>query len=99
MTAKAEVSVDGNLTPGSEVSNRLSQGCVIVPSLFNLYFNLVISQWRKKCADLVKCGGKLDGERTRKPDKLKLSVFLFADDAAAAAARVAWRLLPPYWRG
>ena len=61
---------------------------MIAPSLFNLYFNLVISQLRKKCADfrvdvLYKCGGKLVGDRTRKPDKLKLSELLFADDAAA----------------
>ena len=32
---------------------------------------------------LYKCSGKLVGERTRKPDKLKLSELLFADDAAA----------------
>ena len=85
---KAEVTVDGNLTPDFEVCNGLRQGCVIAPSLFNLYFNLVISQWQKKCADfgvdiLYKCGGKLVGERTRKPDRLKISELLFADNAAA----------------
>ena len=85
---KAEVTVDGNLTPDFEVCNGLRQGCVIAPSLFNLYFNLVISQWQKKCADfgvdiLYKCGGKLIGERTWKPDRLKISEILFADDAAA----------------
>jgi len=58
-----EVTVDGNLTPDFEVHNGLRQGCVIAPSLFNLYFNLVISQWQKKCADfkvdiLYKCSGK-----------------------------------------
>ena len=84
---KAEVTVDGNLTPDFEVCNGLRQGCVIAPSLFNLYFNLVISQ-RQKCADfgvdiLYKCGGKLIGERTGKPDRLKFSELLFADDAAA----------------
>ena len=85
---KAEVTVDGNLTPDFEVCNGLRQGCVIAPSLFNLYFNLVISQWQNKCADfevdiLYKCSGKLIGERTRKPDRLKISELLFADDAAA----------------
>ena len=85
---KAEVTVEGNLTPYYEVCNGLRQGCVIAPSLFNLYFNLVISQWRRKCADfgvdiLYKCGGKLVGERTRKPGSLKVSELQFADDAAA----------------
>ena len=80
---KAEVTVDSYLTPDFEVCNGLKQGCVIAPSLFNLYFNLVISQWQKKCADfgvdiLYKCSGKLIGERTQKPDRLKISELLFA---------------------
>ena len=61
------------------------------PSLFNLYFNLVISQWQKKCADfgvdiLYKCGEMLVGETTWKPDKLKLFELFFADDAAAVCS-------------
>ena len=70
---KAEVTINGNLTPDFEVCNGLRQGCVIAPSHFNLYCNLVISQWQKKCAGfgvdiLYKCSGKLVGERTQKPD-------------------------------
>ena len=85
---KAEVTFIGNLTPEFEVCNGLRHGYVIALSLFNLCFNLVISQWQKKGADfgvntLYKCGGKLIGERTLKPDKLKISKLLFADDAAA----------------
>ena len=61
---------------------------MIALSLFNLYSNLVISQWWKKCADLgvdvlYKCSSKLVGGRTRKPNRLKLPKLLFADDAAA----------------
>ena len=87
---KAEVTVNGQLSPDFEVKNGLRQGCVVAPSLFNLYFNLVINQWQKKCADfgvdiLYKCSGKLVGERTRKPDRLKISELLFADDAAAVS--------------
>ena len=88
---KAEVTVDGNLTPDFEVCNGLRQGCVIAPSLFNLYFNLVISQ-RQKCADfgvdiLYKCGGKLIRERTRKPDRLKISKLLFHTAAIGTSSR------------
>ena len=69
---KVEVSVDGATTPVIEVNNGLRQGCTTAPSLFNLYFNLVIEQWRRRRQPfgtevLYKCGGKLVGERTRRP--------------------------------
>ena len=85
---KAEVTMDGQVALELEVCNGLRQGCVIAPALFNLYFNLVISQWREKCRYfgvdiLYKCGEKLIGERTRIPCCTKMSEFLFADDAAA----------------
>ena len=43
---KAEVTVDGQVAPEFEVRNGLRQGCVLASTLFNLYFNLVIGQWR-----------------------------------------------------
>ena len=84
---KVEVSVDGTTTPVIEVNNGLKQGCTIAPSLFNLYFNLVIEEWRRRCQPfgtevLYKCGGKLVGERTRRPSHVLVTELQFADDAA-----------------
>ena len=84
----AEVTVDGRVAPEFEVRNGLRQGCVIAPTLFNLYFALVVEQWRTKCREfgvdvLYKCGGKLVGERTRKPLNIRVTELLFADDAVA----------------
>ena len=48
---KAEVTVEGKVAPDFEVKNGLRQGCVMAPTLFNLYFNLVIRQWRERDAE------------------------------------------------
>ena len=37
--------MDGQTTPEFDVCNGLRQGCVIAPTLFNLYFALVMEQW------------------------------------------------------
>ena len=85
---KAEVTMDGQVALEFEVRNRLRQGCVLAQMLFNLYFNLVIGQWRERCMEigvnvLYKCGGKLVGERMRKPFIPRVSKLQFADDLAA----------------
>ena len=84
---KAEVTVNGATTDSIDVTNGLRQGCTIAPTLFNLYFNLVIAEWRRRCGCfgaevLYKCAGKLVGERTRRPLKTTVTELQFADDAA-----------------
>ena len=88
---RAEVTVDGQATPEFDVCNGLRQGCVIAPTLFNLYFALVMEQWRVRCGEFgvdVQYkyrggggGGKLVGERTRRPLTGKITELLFADGA------------------
>lgn len=82
---KAEVTVVDQVAPEFEVLNGLRQGCVLAPTVFNLYFNLVIGQWRERCLEfgvnvLYKCGGKLVEERMRKPFTARVSELQFADD-------------------
>ena len=32
-----------------EVKNDLRQGCVLAPTLFNMYFSAVVAYWRVRC--------------------------------------------------
>ena len=62
--------------------------CVCARARAHLYFNFVMEQWRKRSQPfgvevLYKYGGKLVGERTRRP--LKTTVQS-ADDAARAGS-------------
>ncbi len=71
----AEVTENGQVAPKFEVRNGLRQGCVIAPTLFNLYFTMAMEQWRIRCREfgvdvMYKCGGKLVDERTRRPLKV-----------------------------
>ena len=69
------------------VCNGLCQGCTIAPTLFILYFSFVIDKWLSQCQAAgvevqFKLGGKLVGERTRRPSSFVMSKCLFVDDAA-----------------
>ena len=50
-----------------EVRNGLHQGCTMAPTLFNLYFNAMVSVWRDQCDEvgipvLYKLGRRLVGD-------------------------------------
>ena len=83
----AIVTVCGEESSPFSVTNSLCQGCTIVPTLFILYLELVIQCWRSCCRAIgievqYRIGGKLVGERTRRPLSFTVSECLFADDAA-----------------
>ena len=55
-------------TDSIEVRNGLRQGCVLAPSLFNLYFSAMVAYWRDRCPQAgimvrYKHGRKLVGDR------------------------------------
>ena len=85
----AEVRIGNETTDLIEVSNGLRQGCVIAPTLFNLYFNAVIRDWENRCPQAgvcvkYKCGRRLVGDRTAKfpLSDLQVTESQFADDVA-----------------
>ena len=80
------VTVGGGRSEPFSVRNGLRQGCTIAP-LFILYFGVVIDRWLNRCQAAgvevqLKLGGRLVGERTKRPSSFALSECLFADDAA-----------------
>jgi len=87
---EASVRVGGTFTESFEVVLR--QGCTMAPTLFNLYFNAMVSVWHERCGEisvsvLYKFGRKLMGDRTAKSrlSRAQVSESQFADDLALCA--------------
>ena len=90
---KADVRVGDAPTDSFEVQNGLRQGCTLAPTLFNIYYSVVVSNWRDKChlAGVnvrFKHGRKLVGDRTAKSrlNLMKITESQFADDMVTYAA-------------
>ena len=67
----ARVRVKGELTDDIFVTNLLRQGCTLAPTLFTLYFSVVVDAWRSQCPEAgvnirYKIGHRLVGDRTAK---------------------------------
>ena len=89
---KADVRVGATSTDSIEVKNGLRQGCTLAPTLFNIYYSVVVSSWRDKCPLAgvnvrFKHGRKLVGDRTAKSrlNVVKITESQFADDTATYA--------------
>ena len=69
----------------------MRQGCVLAPTLFILFLNVVIWCWCQRCAQLgvrflYKCRSKLVGERIRASSTSWMTELSFANDAAVVAS-------------
>ena len=89
---RADVRVGTVSTESIEVKNGLRQGCTLAPTLFNIYYSVVVSSWRDKCPLAgvnvkFKHGRKVVGDRTAKShlNVAKLTKSQFADDTATYA--------------
>lgn len=85
----ARVKVGDLVTSDVEVNNGLRQGCVLAPTLFNIYFGAVVDHWRARCPQagvMVRymMGRKLVGDRTAKSrlEEVRITESQFADDVA-----------------
>ena len=86
---QAEVRIGDTTTDQIDVQNGLRQGCVLAPTLFNLYFNAVVKDWRCRCPEAgvcykFRCGRRLVGDRTAKAQLSDgiVTESQFADDEA-----------------
>ena len=89
---QAEVRVGSSLSESFEVRNGLRQGCILAPTLFNIYFSAVVASWRGNCTEagvevLYRHGRKLVGDRTAKSrlSVVRVTESQFADDVALYA--------------
>ena len=84
----SKVLVNGSVTEELEVNNGLRQGCTLAPTLFNLFINFVMKQFRNDCPEAGtillyrNANTKLVGSRRKIDGREKLVETQFADDAA-----------------
>ena len=86
---KAEVRVGEKKSGSIKVNNGLRQGCTLAPTLFNIYFSMVISDWRARCKQLglAMATRNTKSLKSFRPNgcskELLITELMFADDAAA----------------
>ncbi|XP_035688750.1 SCO-spondin-like [Branchiostoma floridae] len=94
---KGTVLFDGSCSDSFSIKSGVKQGCVLAPTLFGIFFSILLSQAFDASTDGVYLHTRSDGKlfnlaRLRSKTKVRtvlLREMLFADDAALAAHTVA----------
>ena len=71
----ARIKTHGGLSPGFFVTKGLKQGCCLSPTLFKIYLETALKEWKRKCANM---GVPLEDGGT-------LYTLCFADDQVVVA--------------
>lgn len=87
------VNFDGSPSAPFPIRSGVKQGCVLAPTLFGIFFSLVLSYAFRECDDGVYLHTRSDGKlfnlaRLRAKTKVRrilIQEMLFADDAALAS--------------
>ena len=91
--SRGTVQYDGSMSEAFEINSGVKQGCVLAPTLFDIFFSVLLKHAFKSTEEGILLRTRFDGKlfnpaRLRAKTKVRKAIlrdFLFADDAALVA--------------
>ena len=83
---QGQVKLNGSLSGSFPISNGVEQGCVLAPTLFSIFFSIMLREAKEDLLDGINIRFRTDGSllnlaRTKTIEEL-ITELLFADDCA-----------------